>query len=815
MLTPVTKPGGVSGNRLSGFINKEIVSLSSRSSLHNNEEGCLTSNESSQVFDADQAEEISVQNNNNETNLPESPNESMSDELMQADKNIVTPYDIDLILCYLILQTQSTFYLNANGELNARSLQMPSPISSSAELLKNAEDLVNKIESQAKTKVEESARNVIGKAKASLRFPSFSGCNSGRSSCEQCKILLGIVNDLKDRCYELTDEVGANQELVVALRQALMKANSQVDKLKALVSMNTPEDRVNFILDRECEITTLQINAAANLRSIQALREKNWELEQRNVELNSAVEAFRDSVRTKEELIIKLCGEHGDALGNEGPVPVVDDIEVPEGILVDFGSSTDEGTQKVFDEAAVNDIAEMRDLVNGYQSQNMFLNQEVLELQKIVSALEERERRFIRQNFDIEACYYQLKSRYIMVLNHFRTENQANSRVLEPGVIEELIDETNWVANRRVCGNEKLETRLTNSLGFYLNSDSRHRRICSMDLLDVAAELKNKSEEIAIQQELEQTPQYINWLQRWDSFLVNYVTRPLKPSADLKELIRSGVPKTYRRRVWKSLLNYLISDEQADLGNGYYQSMLRKYNTQSKANVTDDIIKQIDLDLVRTLPNNRYFDEPESPKINSLRRVLYAYRFHNKTVGYCQGLNRLAAIALLFLDEADAFWFLVACVEHLQPVDYYTPTLIGAVADQKVLRDLVGEKLPKLSQHLKKLEVDLPVLTLSWFLTCFVDTFPHDIYLRIFDAFLYEGNKVLFRFALATLKIAEAAVLECKTVGAAHALLSNVSEQILDYKTLARVAFVDLNPFPLKGIETKRQFYLSQLHVSG
>ncbi|KHN71806.1 TBC1 domain family member 2B, partial [Toxocara canis] len=92
----------------------------------------------------------------------------------------------------------------------------------------------------------------------------------------------------------------------------------------------------------------------------------------------------------------------------------------------------------------------------------------------------------------------------------------------------------------------------------------------------------------------------------------------------------------------------------------------------------------IELDLARTLPTNKFFDEPTSTKIAALRRVLCAYRFHNKAVGYCQGLNRLAAIALLFLDESDAFWFLVACVEHLQPQDYYTPSLLCAVADQKV-----------------------------------------------------------------------------------------------------------------------------------
>uniref|UniRef100_A0A914HGM1 Rab-GAP TBC domain-containing protein n=1 Tax=Globodera rostochiensis TaxID=31243 RepID=A0A914HGM1_GLORO len=68
-----------------------------------------------------------------------------------------------------------------------------------------------------------------------------------------------------------------------------------------------------------------------------------------------------------------------------------------------------------------------------------------------------------------------------------------------------------------------------------------------------------------------------------------------------------------------------------------------------------------------------------------------------------------------------AFWFLVACVDHLQPPNYYTPSLLGSVVDQRVLLDLVQDKMPTLHTHLQKLEVDLSLFTRSWFLTVFVD----------------------------------------------------------------------------------------------
>lgn len=39
---------------------------------------------------------------------------------------------------------------------------------------------------------------------------------------------------------------------------------------------------------------------------------------------------------------------------------------------------------------------------------------------------------------------------------------------------------------------------------------------------------------------------------------------------------------------------------------------------------------------------------------------------------------RLAAIALLYLEEEDAFWCLTAIVEVFMPRDYYTKTLLGS-----------------------------------------------------------------------------------------------------------------------------------------
>ena len=68
--------------------------------------------------------------------------------------------------------------------------------------------------------------------------------------------------------------------------------------------------------------------------------------------------------------------------------------------------------------------------------------------------------------------------------------------------------------------------------------------------------------------------------------------------------------------------------------------------------------------------------------IPKLRRVLLAYSMHNPETQYCQGFNRIAAIALLFLDEEDSFWCLVYIIEFLLPHNYFSKQMFGVQVDQ-------------------------------------------------------------------------------------------------------------------------------------
>lgn len=61
---------------------------------------------------------------------------------------------------------------------------------------------------------------------------------------------------------------------------------------------------------------------------------------------------------------------------------------------------------------------------------------------------------------------------------------------------------------------------------------------------------------------------------------------------------------------------------------------------------------------------------------------------------------------------------------------------------QRVLRDLLGEKVPKVIAHMDALEMDISLFSFTWFITIFNDNIPISTVLRIWDVFLSEGSKV-------------------------------------------------------------------------
>lgn len=79
----------------------------------------------------------------------------------------------------------------------------------------------------------------------------------------------------------------------------------------------------------------------------------------------------------------------------------------------------------------------------------------------------------------------------------------------------------------------------------------------------------------------------------------------------------------------------------------------------------------------------------------------------------CPG--QVAACLLLFLEEEDAFWMMCAIIEDLLPASYFSTTLLGVQTDQRVLRHLIVQYLPRLDKLLQEHDIgNGPTPPLLW-----------------------------------------------------------------------------------------------------
>ncbi|XP_068820022.1 TBC1 domain family member 8 isoform X2 [Capricornis sumatraensis] len=234
----------------------------------------------------------------------------------------------------------------------------------------------------------------------------------------------------------------------------------------------------------------------------------------------------------------------------------------------------------------------------------------------------------------------------------------------------------------------------------------------------------------------------------------------------IRKLVAMGIPESLRGRLW-----LLFSDAVTDLAAhpGYYGNLVEE--SMGKCCL---VTEEIERDLHRSLPEHPAFQNETG--IAALRRVLTAYAHRNPKIGYCQSMNILTSVLLLYAKEEEAFWLLVAVCERMLP-DYFNHRVIGAQVDQSVFEELIREQLPELAEHVHDLSA-LASISLSWFLTLFLSIMPLESAVNVVDCFFYDGIKAIFQLGLAVLEATAGDLCSSKDDSQALMVLSRFLDHV-------------------------------------
>lgn len=293
-------------------------------------------------------------------------------------------------------------------------------------------------------------------------------------------------------------------------------------------------------------------------------------------------------------------------------------------------------------------------------------------------------------------------------------------------------------------------------------------------------------------------------------------------SAKVKRFVRKGIPPDWRGAAW-----FYYAGGPAELAkhDGLYKQLLEMRFKGALSETDEELIER---DLHRTFPDNLKFKldnpvvlgesgnrnsqrsgkESDTPKLQALRRVLQAFSILNPKIGYCQSLNFLAGLLLLFMDEEKSFWMLNIITRHLPGT--HEVNLEGANVDLGVLMSSIKESMPgiwaKINGDLDGEKASksgsgsmrLPPITLcttAWFMSCFIGTLPIETTLRVWDSFFYEGSKTLFRIALAIFKTGEHEIKAVNDPMEIFQVVQTIPRRLIDANALLEMTFERWNGF--------------------
>ncbi|CAG2108442.1 unnamed protein product [Medioppia subpectinata] len=260
-----------------------------------------------------------------------------------------------------------------------------------------------------------------------------------------------------------------------------------------------------------------------------------------------------------------------------------------------------------------------------------------------------------------------------------------------------------------------------NRFGFFVDSSKT----------DVVPELKKQDIDLIRKRE----KKWIQMLDKWDKYMNNRWKT-------VRDRCRKGIPHSMRGQAWLYLCG------------GHHQIRLHPnaYRDLCAQEGNEQIVDEIRKDIHRQFPNHELFAQPLGTGQTDLLNVLKAFSILKPDIGYCQGQAPIASVLLMHMPAEQAFWSLVAICDHYLP-GYFSPGLEAIQLHGDMLFAFLKRFAPNPHRLMDKQKIEPILFMTEWFMCVFARTLPWTSVLRVWDMFLCEGIKIVFKCAIVLVSV--------------------------------------------------------------
>ena len=252
----------------------------------------------------------------------------------------------------------------------------------------------------------------------------------------------------------------------------------------------------------------------------------------------------------------------------------------------------------------------------------------------------------------------------------------------------------------------------------------------------------------------------------------------------------------------KELIDYNIT-------SNIYKNILSFANkAQTKDKKYKSVFEEIKRDINRTFYTEK-FTKGNGKLI--LINVLSALAFIRPEIGYCQGMNFIAgALIELIEEEEKIFWIFLSFIDNIDMNLLYLKNMPDYSIRVFQLNYFIKQYFPDLFNHFKKNQITPDIIFSKWILTIFANYLPFEMCYKIWDLFIIDKWKAIFRISIILLDSIKDKLLKLDLNEFCLFIKSKEIKESVKYKYICqRYNDYNISNKKLKGL--KEEFFISKV----